>query len=150
MPVAGGDEVTQTNEIKIAIALLEAIDLHGKDISAGALLTQRQLARYLVQERQAHDHFTVKGNQSGLLEDITLYFQTRKAPEFVTVDFGHGRIETRKIWTTTALNDYLDFPPYGPSFPHRTRDLRQKDRQKLHRNRLRHHQSNARAGQRPA
>jgi predicted transposase YbfD/YdcC len=100
----------------MAIALLEAIDLHGKDISADALLTQRQLARYLVEERQAHYHFTVKGNQSGLLEDITLYFQTRKAPEFVTVDFGHGRIETRKIVTTTALNDYLDFPHVGQAF----------------------------------
>lgn len=57
----------------MAITLLEAIDVHGKDISADALLTQRQLARYLVQERQAHDHFTVKGNHSGLLEDITLF-----------------------------------------------------------------------------
>ena len=25
----------------------------------------------------------------------------------------HGRIETRKIWTTTELNDYLDFPHVG-------------------------------------
>lgn len=23
---------------------------------------------------------------------------------------GHGRIETRRIWTSTILNDYLDFP----------------------------------------
>ncbi|MEW7984012.1 MAG: ISAs1 family transposase [Candidatus Sedimenticola endophacoides] len=28
----------------------------------------------------------------------------------------HGRIETRKIWTTTALNDYLDFPHVRQAF----------------------------------
>jgi predicted transposase YbfD/YdcC len=28
----------------------------------------------------------------------------------------HGRIETRKIWTTAALNDYLDFPHVGQAF----------------------------------
>ena len=28
----------------------------------------------------------------------------------------HGRIETRKIWTTTELNTYLDFPYVGQAF----------------------------------
>jgi predicted transposase YbfD/YdcC len=31
-------------------------------------------------------------------------------PEYVTTDKGHGRIEVRKIQTSTALNDYLTFP----------------------------------------
>ncbi|MDT3700430.1 MAG: ISAs1 family transposase [Thermincola sp.] len=31
-------------------------------------------------------------------------------PEYSTVDKGHGRIEVRKIRTSTALNDYIDFP----------------------------------------
>jgi predicted transposase YbfD/YdcC len=26
------------------------------------------------------------------------------------LDKGHGRIEIRRIWTSTELNDYLDFP----------------------------------------
>ncbi len=29
---------------------------------------------------------------------------------------GHGRIETRKIWATSKLNDYLDFPYVGQAF----------------------------------
>jgi hypothetical protein len=29
---------------------------------------------------------------------------------------GHGRIATRRIWTTTALNDDLDFPHVGQTF----------------------------------
>ncbi len=95
----------------MAAPLLAAIDITGKDITTDALLTQRKLADHLVTERSAHYHFTVKGNQPTLHEDIIRYFQDRQAPEFVTVDPpDHGRIETRKIWTTTALNGYLDFP----------------------------------------
>jgi predicted transposase YbfD/YdcC len=88
----------------------------GKNISADALLTQRRFARYLVEDRQAHYHFTVKGNQPRLLEDLTLYFQERKEPDATSVDSGHGRIETRKIWVSTELNDYLDFPHVGQAF----------------------------------
>jgi predicted transposase YbfD/YdcC len=67
-------------------------------------------------QRQAHYHFTVKGNQPTLLQDIALFCQHRQAPDAVTVDGDHGRIETRKIWTTTALNTYLDFPHVGQAF----------------------------------
>jgi predicted transposase YbfD/YdcC len=82
----------------MAIPLLDAIDIEGKDVTADALLTQRKLAEYLVQERHAHYHFTVKGNQPGLLEDITLYFQDRQEPDFVEhTPPDHGRIEARKI-----------------------------------------------------
>jgi len=28
----------------------------------------------------------------------------------VTLDKGHGRVETRRIWTSERLNDYLKFP----------------------------------------
>ena len=95
----------------MAIPLLDSIDLQGKDITADALLTQRKLADYLCMERKAHYHFIVKGNQPTLFQDIQLYFQDRKEPDFIAYDpADHGRIETRKIWTTTELNPYLDFP----------------------------------------
>lgn len=101
----------------MAIPLLETIDLKDKDISADALLTQRKLADYLVEQRQAHYHFTVKGNQPTLLEDIALFFRDRNQPDFVEhTPPDHGRIETRKIWTTAALNGYLDFPHVGQAF----------------------------------
>lgn len=116
LPVEGDDKAKQTNEIKTAIPLLEAIDIKGKTISADALLTQRQLAGYLVEDRQAHYHFTVKGNQPRLLEDLAFYFREREQPDAVTVDSGHGRIETRKIWVSSELNDYLDFPYVGQAF----------------------------------
>jgi len=113
----GKEEVKRTNEIKTAIPLLEAIDIEGQDITADALLTQRELAAYLVGKRQAHYYFTVKGNQPSLLEDLEFYFQDRRQPHFVqTTPADHGRIETRKIWTTTKLNGYLDFPHVGQAF----------------------------------
>ena len=117
LPVADSEEVKRTNEIKMAIPLLEAIDIKGREITADALLTQRALARYLVEKRQAHYHFTVKKNQPSLLEDITFFFQDRQEPDFVEyTPPDHGRIETRKIWTTTELNTYLNFPYVGQAF----------------------------------
>jgi predicted transposase YbfD/YdcC len=101
----------------MAAPLLDAIEIQGKDITADALLTQRAFATYLVDNRHAHYHFTVKGNQPQLLQDIALYFEGRQTPDFVeATSLGHGRIETRKIWTTSALNDYLDFPHVGQTF----------------------------------
>jgi predicted transposase YbfD/YdcC len=101
----------------MAIPLLESLDLKDKDITADALLTQRKLAEHLVKKRHAHYPFTVKANQATLLEDLALMFQDRKQPDFVMHDPpDHGRIETRNIWTTTTLNDYLDFPYVGQAF----------------------------------
>ena len=49
---------------------------------------------------------------AGVLQDLELYFQDRKQPQFIEhTPPDHGRIETRKNWTTTELNNYLDFPP---------------------------------------
>ena len=117
LPVAHRQEVKRTNEIKMAIPLLETLDIKGKEVSADALLTQRRFARYLVEERHAHYHFTVKANQPGLLEALEFYFQDRGQPHFVEpTPPDHGRLETRKIWITTELNGYLDFPHVGQAF----------------------------------
>jgi len=117
LPVKDNEELKRTNEIKMAIPLLDAIDIEGKEVTADALLTQRKIAEYLVTERHAHYHFTVKGNQRGVLEDVALWFQDRKRPDFVqSTPPDHGRIEIRKIWTTAELNDYLDFPFVGQAF----------------------------------
>ena len=70
LPVEGGDEEKQTNEIKIAIPLLDSIDIQGKTITTDALLTQRKLARYLVEQRNAHYHFTAKANLFSLLNNV--------------------------------------------------------------------------------
>jgi len=118
LPVKGSDEEKQTNEIKIAVPMLEAIEIEGRTITADALLTQRELAQNLVEERNANYHFTVKGNQPELLDAITFYFQSHSdEADFTQTGSGeHGRIETRKIWVTTKLNHYLDFPHVNQAF----------------------------------
>jgi len=113
----GQEELKRTNEIKMAIPLLEAIAIEGKDVTGDALLTQRGLATYLVEKRKAHYYFTVKGNQPGLLEALEFYFRDRGQPHFVEyTPADHGRIETRKIWTTRELNGYLAFPYVGQAY----------------------------------
>jgi predicted transposase YbfD/YdcC len=100
----------------MAIPLLAGCDLKGRDITADALLTQRKLAAYLV-ARGANYHFTVKGNQPTLASDIAQCFENRRAPDYAEPPtLAHGRIETRRIWCSTALNDYLDFPHVGQIF----------------------------------
>lgn len=57
----------------------------------------------------------VKKNQPYLREDIRTLFAH---PEMVndtfryaqTVDSGHGRVETRRLTTSTALNDFCAWP----------------------------------------
>ncbi len=94
LPIAGSDELKRTNEIRMAIPLLEGCDIAGQDITGEALLTPRGLARDLV-ERRAHYPCTVKGNQPTLARDIAVRFETRDAPNFVEVAAAdHGRIES--------------------------------------------------------
>ena len=37
-------------------------------------------------------------------------------PQHVSINRGHGRQEMREIWTSTKLNDHLDFPFVGQVF----------------------------------
>jgi len=74
LPVEGRDKEKQTNEIKTAIPLLKSFNIQGKTITADALLTQRDIAKWLVEKNHAHYHFTVKGNQKTLLDDIVCHF----------------------------------------------------------------------------
>ena len=53
-----------------------------------------------------------------MYEDIDCYFHQYDDPsEFVSTGNGEdGRIEVRRVSTTTALNGYLDFPHVGQAF----------------------------------
>lgn len=101
----------------MAIPVFETLDIAGKTITADALLTQRKLADYLL-ARGAHYVFTVKDNQPNLHADLRLFFAQQHAqPDFREPPIlAHGRIESRAIWTSARLNDYLDFPGVGQAF----------------------------------
>ncbi len=119
LPVGeGSDEQKQTNEIKVAIPLLEPLDIEGKNITADALHTQTRFADYIVLERKAHYFLIAKNNQPTLRSDIEFFFQNIDSEaQDVNISNGeHGRIETRRIWTTTELNGYLNFPHVTQAF----------------------------------
>ena len=106
----------KTNEIPALRALLEPLNIKGKVVTVDALHTQKKTANYLVDDKEAHYLFTVKDNQPTLRADIAALQLDKGAAQHETVDKGHGRVESRKIWVSTELNDYLDFPHVGQVF----------------------------------
>ena len=61
----------KTNEIAQIKPLLHPLDLTGQVVSADALHTQREIARFLVEDKQAHNLLTVKHNQPTLYADLS-------------------------------------------------------------------------------
>lgn len=116
LPVGARDEVKQTHSIGMAIPVLDGLNITGKTLTADALLTQRKIAQSVI-ARGAHYLFIAKDNQPTLAADIRLHFADRPEPNFREPwSLQHGRVEQRAIWTSTALNGYLDFPHVGQVF----------------------------------
>ena len=97
-------------EIAAVKPALEPLEITGRVLTLDALHTQVDTARYIVEEKHAHYLLTVKGNQPTLKADIDLLNLQATAAHFVTQEKAHGRLETRRIWSTAVLNGYLRFP----------------------------------------
>jgi len=103
----------KTNEIGAIGDMLGALMLENRVITLDALLTQHDVAQTIV-DGGGDYVMIVKGNQPTLQEDIAALFA---APEMVaetlesgaTLSIGHGRIEHRKITTSTALCGYSNW-----------------------------------------
>ena len=105
----------KTSEIAWFAPALDGIDLTGKVVTADALHTTRDHARYLI-NRGGHYVFTVKTNQHRLYRLLdTLPWQD--IPTCTTEEREHGRTERRTI-QLTPLGDYLGYPAID--FPHAT------------------------------
>ena len=75
--VAQMDVEEKTNEIPKLPALLAPLPLEGTVVTADALHTQKETARYLVEEKKADYLFIVKDNQPTLRQDIAdLHLET--------------------------------------------------------------------------
>jgi predicted transposase YbfD/YdcC len=104
----------RTNEISAVHDLLVELVTRGRVFTADALLTQRDIAQVILDGQGAYV-FIVKGNQPTLYEDIAYMFGRPLRPGFVTevaerTNQGHGRVERRRLTTSTALNDHVDWP----------------------------------------
>jgi predicted transposase YbfD/YdcC len=104
-----------SSEITWFQPLLDTIDLTGRVVTADALHTTAEHARYLHQ-RGADYVFTVKENQHrlhGLLDTLPWH----EIPAHITSGSGHGRSERRTI-QLAPLGEYLGYPAID--FPHAT------------------------------
>ena len=110
----------KSNEITAIPVLLEQLSIEGNIVTIDAMGTQSAIAE-AIRAKDANYILALKGNQSGLRDDVELFFHDKalsaKCLTHKTVDLGHGRIEERSIRVTDA-RDWL-----CPSHP-KWKDLR--------------------------
>jgi len=99
----------KSNEIPAFIPLLRDLRLDGAVVLADALHTQRETARFLVEDKHADYVFTVKENQPGLFTAIDALPWEQTPMGHTDHGRGHGRDETRTIQVLPAPAD-LPFP----------------------------------------
>ena len=113
--VIGQEEVDhKTNEIKHFEPLLTPLDLTGMLVTADALHTQRSHARFLF-ERGADYLFYADNNQPKLLFAIESVPEKDWSKAYTETGKGHGRIETRTIWTAKPTEE-VNFPHVAQLF----------------------------------
>ncbi|MEV0966514.1 ISAs1 family transposase [Streptomyces sp. NPDC049910] len=100
----------KTNEITCFTALLAPYDLTGITVTADALHTQRDHARFLMEEKRAHYLLVVKANQPELHRRLrSLPWKDCTARRYDR-ERGHGRKETRATRALTVTGLGLHFP----------------------------------------
>lgn len=107
------------NEIAAAPRPLAGCSLRGTVTTVDAQLTQRALAAQ-IREQGGHYPMVVKANQPALPAAIATLFAASPLPlaadataSASTCDKGHGRLETRTLERSAALNGYLAWPGAG-------------------------------------
>jgi predicted transposase YbfD/YdcC len=103
----------KTNEIPVARELLAGWDLTGAVVTGAAMHCQRETAAQ-IGAQGGHYLLQVKDNQPTLREHLAAAFTAdRRGPhplqfdKTATLDAGHGRVESRALEATAALNEYL-------------------------------------------
>ena len=104
------------SELGVASGLLAQLELKGKVVTGDALYAQRDLSLRMLE--QGGDYFWVlKDNQPGVKEAVSLLFEQPPWGESFAgacQEGRHGdRWERRRLWASTALNDYLDWLGLG-------------------------------------
>lgn len=100
----------------MATGLLAQLELEGKVVTGDALYCQQELSRRVLE--QGGDYFWVlKDNQPGAKEAVSLLFAEPPWGESFAEAAQEGRRgdrwERRRIWASTALNGYLEWPGLG-------------------------------------
>jgi len=105
----------KSNEITAIPKLLKLLDLKGATVTIDAMGCQTKIAQQIID--QGGDYvLAVKGNQGSLHEDVKLLFDEAIDQHLddmglqscQTVDGGHGRVETRRLWCTSQVQWFAD------------------------------------------
>jgi predicted transposase YbfD/YdcC len=109
----------KSNEITAVPVLLQGRAFHGTVTTMDALLTQQAIAQQIL-DQGGHYLMMVKANQPTLYAAIDLVFTVPPPPlpshhreTVTTLSKGHGRLETRTLERTCALNGYVEWPGVG-------------------------------------
>jgi predicted transposase YbfD/YdcC len=101
----------KTNELTRFRPLLEPLDLAGVIVTADALHTQREHARWLAGDKEAAYVFTVKKNQPRLYRQLKALPWAKIPVQDETGAHGHGRYDIRRLQVVTCTGALaLDFP----------------------------------------
>jgi predicted transposase YbfD/YdcC len=100
----------KSNEITAIPELLRVLELEGCIVTIDAMGCQKEIAGKII-DKGADYVLGLKGNQGTLHDDVKLYFEDCVASNFKdstydyheTIDGDHGRIETRRYWTTSDI-----------------------------------------------
>jgi predicted transposase YbfD/YdcC len=103
----------KSNEITALPTLLALLNLEGSVVTIDAMGCQVEIARQIID--QGGDYvLSLKENQPSLYADCVELFTWLKGPHALDeeivlgadeqVDGGHGRVETRQVWCTSALD----------------------------------------------
>jgi predicted transposase YbfD/YdcC len=101
----------KSNEIRAIPELLRVLALEGCIVTIDAMGCQKEIAKTII-AKGADYVFGLKGNQGTLHDDVELFFEDCRASGFKdtaydyheTIDGDHGRIETRRYWTTSDID----------------------------------------------
>jgi predicted transposase YbfD/YdcC len=100
----------KSNEITAIPMLLRMLDIRGATITTDAMGCQTQIAAQII-EQEGDYVLAVKGNQEKLYEDVKRTMNEVRQPVnaahvgcFESTEKGHGRIETRKVWSTDRVD----------------------------------------------
>lgn len=105
----------KSNEISAIPKLLELLDLEGAIVTIDAMGCQKGIARQIVD--QGGDYvLAVKENQPTLHAELKLFLDDAITRDFKEIDHdfcesvekGHGRIETRRVWSTPLVDWFED------------------------------------------
>ena len=100
----------KSNEIIAIPRLLRMLNIRGATITSDAMGCQTQIAAQII-EQEGDYVLAVKGNQEKLHEDVKRVMDEVRQPinaahvgYFESTEKGHGRIETRKVWSTDRVD----------------------------------------------